>query len=132
MGTWEARHVSVAIERPPGAVYEFVANPANLTRWAAGLARTIREVDGAWIVDSPMGQVTVRFAGKNAFGVVDHDVTLPDGQAVHNPLRVLANGDGSEVIFTLYRRPGVSADAFIEDAAAVARDLRTLKTLLEG
>jgi hypothetical protein len=64
--------------------------------------------------------------------VLDHDVTLPSGETVHNPMRVLANGDGSEVVFTLYRRPAVSDAEYEADAAAVAADLERLKALLEA
>jgi hypothetical protein len=63
--------------------------------------------------------------------VLDHDVTVPSGETFHNPLRVLANGDGSEVVFTVYRWTGTTDEAHQADAAAVAADLATLKSLLE-
>jgi hypothetical protein len=50
----------------------------------------------------------------------------------YNPLRIVANGMGSEVTFTIYRLPGMSDEAYTADAAAVARDLATLKALLEA
>jgi hypothetical protein len=65
-------------------------------------------------------------------GVLDHDVTVETGETVHNPIRVLPNGTGSEVVFTLFRRAGVSAAQFDQDAKAVEKDLRTLKRLLES
>jgi hypothetical protein len=36
------------------------------------------------------------------------------------------------VVFSLFRRPGTSAEAFEEDAQAVEKDLRILKGILEG
>ena len=48
-----------------------------------------------------------------------------------NPLRVLADGDGCEVVFTLRRQPGMDDEAFDADAAAIRRDLATLRRLLE-
>lgn len=62
---------------------------------------------------------------------MDHDVELDSGVVVHNPMRVVPNGDGSEFIFTLLRQPGMSDDQFADDAQAVTKDLRTLKKLLE-
>src|SRR5438067_6494507 len=50
----------------------------------------------------------VRFVRRNEFGVVDHDVILKSGTTVHNPIRILPNGRGTEVIFTLFRQRGVS------------------------
>jgi len=129
--TFESRHISVSIDRPAEQVYEFASNPGNLPRWAAGLGGSIKNVNGDWIAESPMGRVKVEFADKNTFGVLDHAVTLPSGERVCNPMRVFPNSDGSELIFTLYRRPGVSERMFAEDAEAVARDLKKLKILLE-
>jgi polyketide cyclase/dehydrase/lipid transport protein len=130
-GTFPVRHVSVSILRPPADVYEFASNPANLPRWAKGLSGSIREMNGEWIADSPMGKVKVRFARRNDLGVLDHDVVLESGESFHNPMRVVANAHGAEVVFTLYRRPGTTDEAFAADERAVAEDLRALKRLLE-
>jgi hypothetical protein len=67
-----------------------------------------------------------------AAGVADHDVLLPTGATVHNPIRVLPNGTGSSVVFTLMRLSGVSEQQFNDDAKAVKRDLDTLKRWLEA
>lgn len=127
-----ARQISVSIRRPTDEVYKFAANPANLPQWAEGLSRSSMQKFGdEWIADSPMGKVKVKFAEPNSFGVIDHDVTLPSGEVFHNPLRVVRNGDGSEVIFTLFRSPQMSDAEFAKDAATVEKDLQRLKALLE-
>ena len=127
------RHIDIVIARAPADVYAFASDPANLQRWAAGLARSEVRRDGeAWIADSPMGTVRVRFVERNALGVLDHDVTLPSGVTVHNPMRVVPHADGSLFVFTLIRRPGMSDEEFAKDAAAVENDLATLKKLLEA
>ena len=126
-----AKHISVSINRSAGQVYEFASNPENLPKWAAGLSGSIKKIDQDWMAESPMGTVKVKFAEKNKFGVLDHDVTLPSGVKVDNPMRVFPNNDGSELIFTLYRRPDVPDQEFAEDAKAVEKDLAKLKTLLE-
>jgi hypothetical protein len=127
----ESRHLSVHVDRPAAEVYRYAGDPARLPEWAAGLAGGIAQVDGEWVADSPMGPVLVRFVPANDLGVLDHDVVLPDGTTVTNPVRVLADGDGSEVVFTLRRQPGVDDAAFEADAAAIAADLATLKRVLE-
>lgn len=132
MDTWPVRHLSVSIARAPADVYAFASDPANLPRWASGLGGSFANVAGEWIAESPMGKVKLRFAPPNALGVLDHDVTLESGATFHNPMRVVPNGDGSEVIFTLLRLPGTADDAFEADARTVARDLRELKRVLEA
>jgi hypothetical protein len=62
---------------------------------------------------------------------MDHDVTLDSGITVHNPMRVVPNGEGSEFTFTLIRQPGMSDAQFAADAVAVEKDLQALKALLE-
>jgi hypothetical protein len=127
----EVRHVSVSIARPPDEVYAFASNPENLPLWATGLARTIRYVDGEWIADAPAGRVKIRFAERNELGVLDHDVISESGVTIHVPLRVVPNGSGSEVVFTLVRERNVSDDEFAEDARWVEKDLNALKRLVE-
>ncbi|MFJ4842586.1 SRPBCC family protein [Streptomyces sp. NPDC088746] len=125
------RHLSIRIDRPADEVYDYASDPAHLPEWAAGLGRSIERTDSGWIADSPMGRVVVDFAPRNDYGVLDHHVTLPSGETVHNPVRVIADGAGCEVVFTLRRRPDVSADEFRRDEAAVTADLATLARLME-
>ncbi|MGQ0626325.1 MAG: SRPBCC family protein [Sporichthyaceae bacterium] len=128
----QSRHLATRIERPSSEVYEFAVNPANLPLWAAGLARGIELVAGRWIADSPMGEVSVAFVSPNEHGVLDHDVQLPTGETVYNPMRVIADGQACDVVFTLRRRPGVSDEDFDRDAQLVSADLASLKSILEA
>lgn len=125
------QHISVSIERPPDEVYAFASNPEHLPQWATGLSGSIKKVQGEWIADSPMGKVKIRFVQANAFGVLDHEVVLESGVRIWNPMRVVARGNGSEVIFTLFRQPDMSDEKFADDARWVEKDLRKLKGLLE-
>ena len=78
-----SQHISIGIDRPAGEVYDFAADPLNLPTWAAGLAGSRVEPDGElWFTESPLGRVTMTFAPRNEFGVLDHDVTLPSGETV--------------------------------------------------
>src|SRR3954451_14214143 len=128
----ESRHLGVCIDRPASEVYAYLSDPARLPTWAAGLGGSVEERDGHWFAASPMGEVEVAFVEQNPFLVADHDVTLPDGTVVRNPLRVLPDGAGCEVVFTLRRTPAGDDAAFEADAAAVAADLEALRTLLES
>jgi hypothetical protein len=128
----ESRHLHINIDVPPGDVYAFAGNPRNLPLWAAGLARSEVRKDGdAWVAEAPFGQVTIRFAADNPFGVMDHDVELDSGLVVHNPMRVVPNGRGSEFTFILFRQPDMTREQFEADARMVEEDLRSLKRLLE-
>jgi hypothetical protein len=128
----QVRHISIFIARRPGDVYAYAADPRNLSHWAAGLARSdVRQQGDAWVADAPFGQVRIRFAPQNDFGVMDHDVELASGLVVHNPMRVMPCGKGSEFVFSLFRQPKMTDEQFAADALAVETDLQRLKGLLE-
>lgn len=128
----EVQHISIFIARSPSDVYTFASDPRNLPLWAEGLARSeVKMVDDAWVVEAPFGTARLRFAQRNQFGVMDHDVELDSGVIVHNPMRVLPNGEGSELVFSLFRRPGMTDEQFSADRLAVKKDLQHLKELLE-
>ncbi|MFI7242598.1 SRPBCC family protein [Streptomyces qinglanensis] len=128
-----SRHVSVYIDRPLGEVYAYASNPVNLPVWAHGLGDSVEQGDEGWVAESsPTGRVVVDFAPRNELGVLDHDVTLPSGQTVYNPVRVIVHGAGSEVVFTLRRRPEMSDADFERDADTVAADLVRLKSIMES
>jgi hypothetical protein len=127
-----SRHLSVHIERPLSAVYAFASDPANLPRWAPGLGSSIVQEDGAWFVETPQGRARVTVAPDNPYGVLDQEVVTPAGETVYVPLRVTADGDGSEVVFTLRRTAGMTDAELERDAALVTADLKLLKKVLEG
>lgn len=127
----KSHHVSRVIHADPHTVYAFTSDPDNLPRWAAGLARSavVRHGD-VLVVDSPLGEVRVTFVPENAYGVIDHDVTLPSGTTVTNPVRVLQHPDGAEIVFTI-RQIELTDAEFDRDIAMVEADLDSLKVLLE-
>lgn len=126
-----SRTLSISIACHPGKVYGFVSNPENLPKWATGFCKSARKSNADWIVDTPQGPMKIRFSEKNEFGVLDHYVNPALGAEVYVPMRVLSNGSGSEVVFTLFRSPDMSDEKYAEDIELVEQDLRTLKKILE-
>ena len=128
----ESRQISESIDRPAAQVYDYAADPAHLPEWAPGLGRSVENVDGRWFVETPAGRAGVAFVERNELGVLDHEVTLPSGDIVCNPMRVIPDGDGCEVVFSLRRLPGMSSEDFERDAGLVQADLTRLKQVLEA
>jgi hypothetical protein len=128
----ESRQISEWIDRPAADVYDYASDPANLPNWAPGLGDSVENVDGKWFVDTESGRVGFAFVERNPFGVLDHDVTLPSGEVIYNPMRVIPDGDGCEVVFTVRRRPDMTDEDFRRDAGLVQADLTRLKSVLEA
>lgn len=131
MSTMTTKIVHISIDRDWREVYDFASRPENMPRWASGLASGLKQDGEDWIAEGTLGSARVRFAPRNGFGVIDHVVTLESGLQVHNALRIVPNGGGCEVMFTLLQLPGMTGEQFAGDAAHVLRDLTTLKELME-
>ena len=127
---YRAHTVSVGIAVSPKEVYGYASDPSNLPVWAPGFVKSIEKRGRDWIAQTSLGEVTFHFAEANELGVLDHEVDLPSG-TFHNPMRVIPNGAGSEVLFTLLQLPGVSDQQFQQDMDTVRADLNKLRTVLE-
>ncbi len=123
--------LAVSIDRPPAEVAAFIADVNQLPRWAGGLCKSVRREGAGWRIDTGQGEAGFRFTGNPAEGILDHMVSLEDGLEVFVPLRVVPNQNGSEVLFTLFRLPGMTDERLQQDMAAVHTDLQQLKEALE-
>lgn len=132
--TTPSQTLSITIGRPADQVYSFLSKPENFAHWAEGFAKSMESTPNkqVWSIRMANGQpAKVRFVEENNYGVVDHYVNDGVHPEVYIPLRVLANGPGSEVIFTLFRQPDMTDERFAQDRAAVQKDLGNLKRLME-
>jgi hypothetical protein len=130
--TRESRNLSISINRAAGQAYDFLCAPENFPKWASGLAGSLRQAGGGWIAQTPDGPVRIRFSERNAFGVLDHWVYPQPGVEIYIPMRVVSNASGCELLFTLFRLPGMSDEKFSADAEWVMRDLAAAKLVLES
>jgi hypothetical protein len=129
--TRESGHISEWIDRPADDVYEYAGAPDDLPQWARGLGSSVEKIDDRWFAETPEGRVGFAFVQPNEYGVLDHYVTMPSGEVVYNPMRVIADARACEVVFTLRRPSGMNDEDFRADADAVAADLARLKQVIE-
>jgi hypothetical protein len=124
------RTVSIPIKRDSVAVYAYLSEPANFPKWSAFITAMERDGD-AWVATTVDGAVRIRFASRNEFGIVDHWVRVSPQLEVYVPLRVIPNEGGSEVLFSVFRLPGMSDEQFERDIGMVTTDLGRLQQALE-
>lgn len=127
-----SRTLSVTINRSAQEVYDFAAIPENLPKWASGLGTSFKKTAGEWVAETGEGPVKIRFSEHNIYGVLDHWVSPAPDFEIYIPMRVVPNGSGCELLFTLFHLPGMSDAQFAADAEWVMRDLLSLKTILEA
>jgi len=122
---------TVTIKVPRSEVLRFVADGANLPRWAIGFAKAVAREGDAWLVTTAHGKVPTRIAVDEAGGTVDFHMDMgPAGNAAAFT-RIVPNGHGSEFVFTQFQGEGVPDDVFDQLVAAVGHELTALKALLE-
>jgi hypothetical protein len=126
-----SRIINISIQRDHRTVYGFVSNLENLPRWAGKAFQSIKQLDGEWIAETTQGTVRISLVERNEFGVLDHYVKTSTGTELFIPMRVVKNGDGSEVIFMLFQTPEMSDVQFDADAKLVEQDLFSLKNIME-
>lgn len=127
----DSRTIGISINRNWKEVYEAVWRPEDFPKWASGLSGSSLIKDGElWKAEGPEGSVRIRFTGHNAFGVMDHYVYVGNAPEIYVPLRIIQNGDGAEVLLTLFRQTGMPDGKFAADAEWVQRDLLALKALV--
>ena len=125
---------SISINRPVDEVYEFLLDPTNFLKWVfIGHGRMRHLKDRDWEVETTVGRRVLRFAERMPLGVLDHYALLSENAEPHPiPMRVVANGEGTELIYTSFQRDGQSDEQWSSMLEWVTTDLMTLKTLLEA
>ena len=129
---YPVKNISIPINKPPDRVYEFASNPENFPIWVEFIKSITKQTENIWLVETDLGDIKIEFVPKNEFGIIDHLVTLPDSSTVNNPMRVIKNGKGSELVFTLFWMPNRTGEEFNQDAKLVETDLKKIKTILEN
>lgn len=124
----ETRTISIAAD--PGAVFDFVADPNNLPRWAPKFALAVRPEGEDWLVDQGEAEVRITVRVSPEHGTVDLLSAADRRRGAFS--RVVPNGDGSEYLFTLFFSAGTDRAAIDAQMAVVEEELRTIRAICAG
>lgn len=122
----------VTINASPGHLFEFLADPNNLPKWAVGFCRAIRRDGDRWCVQTSQGEVMVRYVTHPDLGVVDFYICPAPGIEMAAFSRVVPNGDGAEYVFTQFQAPGMPDDVFEAQVSALKEELVVLRALMHA
>lgn len=137
MATLPTRTVAVTIDAPYQEVADFLADPARAhevgTEFFSGPLRPA--TDDEWIAPVPMmgGDCRYRQEVDLEQGIIDIFLAAPGGDfGPPLPVRLLRNGNGIDVLWTLTRFPGTSDDEWQHGITSMQRELDGLKQRFEG
>ena len=126
---------SININATPERVFDFVAEPTNLPKWALGFS----EVDEtSALMETPNGKMKIgliNIINKEA-GTIDSIMTMPDGSIGKAFSRVTENNDGKSAIYSFVLMAPPVPLAEIEGTLEtqkkqLAQELIHLKSILE-
>jgi hypothetical protein len=133
MRTFDVQSVALSVSQEKA--FRFIANPANLPKWAQAFKHV---VNGAALLQTPNGAVEIRLeveASAEA-GTIDWVMHFPDGSAAHAYSRVIPQeGDRSLYSFVLTGPPVPLEQlegALEQQSRILKEELETLRALLES
>ena len=128
LGHAETRSISIAA--PPESVLELVGDARRLPDWAPAFASAVEPDGRDWLIDAGAGRFRVRVRVSPEHGTVD--LLRPEDLSRGAHMRVLHNGDGSELLFTLVFPAGTEDGAIAQQMITVETELRTVRDLCEA
>lgn len=120
-----SRTHSVSIPRPPHEVFSFLAEVESWPRWAVLTVRRVRCEGQDWVVEGVEGEFPLVVVSRPEVGLFDYEL---GGWSV--AMRVLPNGEGSEVVATFLQPAGMEEREFEQAANVRERELKALKVVL--
>ena len=122
---------TISIDASPRDVTRFLADPANLPRWAVGFAKAVRRENGGWKVETAGGEMALRIDADTATGIVDFVMSPRPGLEILAASRVVPRGSACEYVFTQFQAAGMSDEAFGKSIQALEHELKVLKAIAE-
>jgi hypothetical protein len=113
-------------------LFEFLADPNNLPKWAVGFCRSIRRDGERWVVQTQQGEVAIRYVTDPSLGIIDFYITPAPGIEVAAFSRVLPNAGGSEYVFTQFQTPDMPDNLFERQVRALKEELVVLRALMHA
>ena len=112
-------------------LYETIWQPTCFAKWVSDLkGATLVQEGQYWRAKRGENSLKLRFTPHNPFGVMDYWTDNGSGKERYMPMRVIANGQGAELVAVLYCQPFTSDAHFVQEVAALRADMERLLYLL--
>jgi len=87
--------------------------------------------DGWWYFTGLHGKARLKFNENKSLGILDHQY-IDEESSWNVPMRVVANGDFSEVLITLNKPDELSDDQFDQRISEIGEMIVTMKNIIES
>ncbi len=120
-----SRTITISVNRKTGDVFDAIlASPPKMMPDAK------QNGDGSWSFSTPRGNANLKFMHNKTFGILDH-LYVDDETSWDVPMRVVSNGDESEVIITLVKPDVLTNEQFDKRMEELGVLFGNLKKIIE-
>lgn len=86
--------------------------------------------DGWWKFTTERGPAKLKFNENKSFGILDHQYVDQESEW-DIPMRIISNGDESEIVITVVKPDSISDEQFNERMSEIGQVFENLKKLIE-
>jgi len=120
-----SRTITMSVSRKTGDVFDAILDsPPKM------MSDAKQNDDDSWSFSTSRGYANLKFKHNKTFGILDH-LYVDDETSWEVPMRVVSNGDDSEVIITIVKPPGLTDEQFDERTKELEIAFGNLKKILE-
>jgi len=122
----KSRTITFTVNRKTGEVFDAILNiPPKM------FPDAVKNNDGWWMFQGPHGEAKLKFQENAELGILDHVFEDPEGKW-DVPMRVVSNGEFSEVVITLFKPPNFTDELFEERAKEIEGIMQKMKEAIEN
>jgi len=121
-----SRTISITVKRKTGDAFDSILQLPSKIMPDAKITD-----DGWWSFNGPHGLSRLKFHENKTFGILDHQY-VDEESAWNVPMRVVSNGDFSEVMITLNKPDEITDEQFDQRIHEISEMVHTMKNILES
>lgn len=121
-----SRTISITVEKKTGDAFDAILQiPPKMMPDAKISA------DGWWSFTGPHGKSRLKFNENRTLGILDHQY-VDEESSWNVPMRVVSNGDFSEILITLNKPEELSDEQFNQRMFEIDEMMQTMKNIIES
>jgi hypothetical protein len=120
---------SLGIAATPAAVHAYLSDGHNLPAWAPGFAPRVRAAGESWVISRADVEFTIDVRADPRSGTVDFLAAGDHARGLF--ARVLPNGTGSELQFTIMFAPDTPEEVVLAQTITLETELGAVRAACE-
>jgi hypothetical protein len=121
-----SRTISVTVEKKTGDAFDAILQIPPKMMPDAKINN-----DGWWSFTGPHGKSKLKFSENKSLGILDHKF-IDEESSWDVPMRVVSNGNFSEVLITLNKPEEITDDQFNQRVSEIDEMVNSMKNIIES